>query len=85
MNETSERWKLWSTAKRTAIEYLAVFIAAVSFVFTFVFSVIAAHSMWTAYEATEESEITSMYIVELHACLKSKECEIPPVPEELLQ
>jgi hypothetical protein len=52
---------------------------------TFVFAVIASHAMWVAYEATEESEITSMYIVELHACLKSKDCEIPPIPEELLQ
>ena len=50
-------WDAWKQAKRTAIEYLAVFIASAGFLFGVLGFVIAAVAAWVAYDANENAAI----------------------------
>lgn len=73
---------LWTRTRRTAIEYLAVFIAAISFVFSTLAFAGLLMLGWVAYDANENAKISAMWVRELHADLKAQGFEPPPLEEE---
>lgn len=52
-----EQWEAWRQAKRTAVEYLAVFIASMGFIFGVLGLVIGAVSAWIAYDTYQEIKV----------------------------
>ena len=65
-------WESWTQAKRTAIEYLAVFIASAGFVFGVIGLLIGILAMWVAYDANENAKVAIMYLTEVQAELGEK-------------
>lgn len=65
----------WSRAKRTAVEYLAVFIATIGFVFGVLGLTIGGLALWVAYDANENAKVATMYLTEVQAQLRAKEGE----------
>jgi len=50
-------WESWKQAKRTAIEYLAVFISTIGFIFGCIGVLLAMVAIWIAYDANENAKI----------------------------
>ena len=55
-------WESWQQAKKTAVEYLAVFIASAGFMFSVIALVLAATAIWIAYDANENVNILEIRI-----------------------
>lgn len=80
------RWSLWSRTQRTAIEWLAVIISILGFLTNTLIAIAAATmagvALYVANESSDDSKIYGIYVQALHADLKAKGFEPPPLPEE---
>lgn len=50
-------WESWKQAKRTAVEYLAVFIASIGFIFGCIGLLVGMTAIWIAYDANENAKV----------------------------
>ena len=62
-------WNVWNAAKRTAIEYLAVFISSIGFIFTFLSLLVACIALWLAFDARTEARVAQL---ELQAYIREQ-------------
>lgn len=52
----------WNRARRTAVEYLAVFIATIGFIFGVLGLSVAGLALWVAYDANENAKVVSLQL-----------------------